>query len=258
MVYPCDAVKCQAGQIPEAIVEGLLDANYLTVLTGAGVSAESGVPTFRGNDGLWRNYDPRQLATPEAFERNPELVWEWYVYRRGLMDSVHPNPAHQAIAELERLSPRFLLITQNVDNLHRRAGSKDLVELHGNIFKVRCSLCERKLEERFDPTEIPPRCECGGYLRPDVVWFGEMLPRDALDRAFRASAECNCMLVVGTSAIVQPAASLPLIAKREGAFVAEINYEPTPLTNLVDASVLGKAGELMPALVGEIRKKKAK
>lgn len=244
------------GQIPSTVVEALLSADYLTVLTGAGVSAESGVPTFRGEDGLWRKHNPMELATPEAFERDPKLVWEWYVYRRGLMGRVHPNPAHEAIAELEALYPKFLLITQNVDNLHRRAGSKELVELHGNIFKVRCSRCQRKSHELPDLSELPPRCECGANLRPDVVWFGEALPREAVERAFQASVECDCMLVVGTSAVVQPAASLPLMAKREGAFVAEINYEPTALSSLVDVSLLGKAGEIMPKLLDATERKR--
>ena len=246
----------QAGQIPSTVVEALLSANYLTVLTGAGVSAESGVPTFRGKDGLWRKHNPMELATPEAFERDPKLIWEWYVYRRGLMNSVHPNSSHEVIAELETLYPKFLLITQNVDNLHRRAGSKELVELHGNIFRVKCSRCERKLDELPDLSELPPKCECGEYLRPDVVWFGETLPRDAIDKAFQASAECDCMLVVGTSAVVQPAASLPIMAKRGGAFVVEINCEPTPLSDLVDVSILGKAGGLMSKLLDATNKKR--
>lgn len=240
-------------KIPESLVAALYSAEYVTVLTGAGISSESGVPTFRGKDGIWRKHNPMQLATPEAFNRDPKLVWEWYVYRRGLMHSVSPNPAHLAIVELEKRSPKFLLITQNVDDLHRKAGSTELVELHGNIFRVRCSVCERRYADMPDLEELPPKCECGGNLRPDVVWFGEMLPRDALDRAFQASANCDCMLVVGTSAVVQPAASLPVVAKREGAFVAEINYEPTPLTQLVDVSLLGKAGELMPLILAELK-----
>jgi NAD-dependent deacetylase len=168
------------------------------------------------------------------------------------MQSVRPNPAHTAIVELERLLQKFLLITQNVDDLHRKAGSVELVELHGNIFKVRCSVCDRKFNEMPELDVLPPKCECGGNLRPDVVWFGEMLPTDQLERAFQASAQCDCMLVVGTSAVVQPAASLPLVAKREGAFVAELNYEPTPLSQVVDVSLLGKAGELMPLILAEL------
>ena len=240
----------------DSVAEAVSSADYLTVLTGAGVSAESGVPTFRGHDGLWRKHNPMELATPEAFERDPKLVWEWYIYRRGLMESVRPNPAHTAIAELERLQGRFLLITQNVDNLHRRAGSSEMVELHGNIFRVRCSVCGSRICELPDLSELPPKCQCGGNLRPDVVWFGEMLPREAIDRAFQASAECDCMLVAGTSAVVQPAASLPLVAKRGGAFVAEINSEPTPLTDFVDASMMGKAGELLPGILEEVKRKR--
>jgi NAD-dependent deacetylase len=242
-------------RIRDSVVRAIRSAGYLTVLTGAGVSAESGVPTFRGHDGLWRKHNPMELATPEAFERDPKLVWEWYVYRRGLMESVRPNPGHMAIAELEKLHARFLLITQNVDNLHRRAGSSEVVELHGNIFRVRCSVCGSKMSELPDLSELPPKCRCGSNLRPDVVWFGEMLPREAIDRAFEASHECDCMLVVGTSAVVQPAASLPLVAKRGGAFVAEINSEPTPLTEFVDVSMMGKAGELLPGILEELKRR---
>jgi NAD-dependent deacetylase len=242
--------------IPDSLRERLASAGNLVVLTGAGVSAESGVPTFRGHDGLWRNYDPKQLATPEAFERDPKLVWEWYIYRRGLMAGVQPNPGHKAIAELERLYTRFLLVTQNVDNLHSRAGSREIVELHGNIFRIRCSSCGKKSDQLPDTTEIPPRCECGAYLRPDVVWFGEMLPAGALEKAWQASEECDCMLVVGTSAVVQPAASLPLVAKRNGAFVAEINFELTPLSDAVDVSIIGRAGEIMPRVVAAVRRRR--
>jgi NAD-dependent deacetylase len=249
-------VEDRAARIPQSLTEALSRSEYLTVLTGAGISAESGVPTFRGQDGVWRKHNPMQLATPEAFERDPKLVWEWYIYRRGLMQSVRPNPAHLAIVELEQRCPGFLLITQNVDDLHRKAGSVRLVELHGNIFKVRCSVCERKFDELPDLSTLPPRCECGGNLRPDVVWFGEILPRDALERAFEASALCDCMLVVGTSAVVQPAASLPLLAKREGAFVAEINFESTPLTRFVDVSLMGQAGELLPLLLSRLDTKR--
>lgn len=243
--------------VPDSVIDILVSAEHVTVLTGAGVSAESGVPTFRGKNGLWRNHDPMQLATPEAFERDPVLVWEWYVYRRGLMADVKPNPAHLAIAELEGIYSDFLLITQNVDDLHRRAGSTKLVELHGNIFKVRCSRCERKELDMPDLRELPPKCECGGNLRPDVVWFGEPLPKNALDIAAQASARCDCMLVVGTSAVVQPAASLPLLAKRGGAFVAEVNNETTPISALVDVSFLGRAGELMPRLTEKVKRRKA-
>ncbi len=231
--------------------ERLDRARRLVVLTGAGVSAESGVPTFRGPEGLWRQYRAEDLATPEAFHRDPRLVWEWYDWRRQLMARCEPNPAHQAIAVLERNSPEFLLITQNVDGLHRRAGSVRMVELHGNLWRVRC-LADGATTETFEVPlrSLPPRCACGGLLRPDVVWFGEALPAEALRQAFDAAESCDVFLVVGTSAVVQPAASLPMIARRQGAYVAEVNLEPTALTSIAHESHHGKAGEILPRLLG--------
>jgi NAD-dependent deacetylase len=223
----------------------------IAVMTGAGVSAESGVPTFRGTDGLWRQYRPEDLATPEAFHRDPRLVWEWYDWRRQLVANCQPNPAHRAIALLERQVPEFLLITQNVDGLHRLAGSVRMVELHGNLWRVRC-LQEGRIAEKLDvPLQtIPPRCQCGGLLRPDVVWFGEALPSEALQEAFVAAESCGVFLVVGTSAVVQPAASLPMVARTKGAYVVEVNLEPTPLTAIAHESHHGKAGEILPRLLG--------
>lgn len=227
----------------------LKSARSVAVLTGAGVSAESGVPTFRGEGGLWRNHDPQELATPEAFEKDPFLVWEWYDWRRTLISKIQPNPAHFALAELEKRYLDFTLITQNVDGLHTLAGSKKLVELHGSIWAVRCVECENSSENRDVPIKILPRCSCGGLLRPGVVWFGESLPEGALFRAFEASSSAEVMLVAGTSGIVQPAASLALRAKGAGAFVAEINPEETPLSPAVDLRLSGKAGELVPKLL---------
>ena len=226
-------------------------ARRVVILTGAGVSAESGVPTFRGADGLWRRYRAEDLATPEAFRRDPVLVWEWYDWRRQLIATCQPNPAHFAMAALERQSRHFLLITQNVDGLHRKAGSRSVVELHGNLWRVRC-LEEGTITEYSEvPLQtIPPHCACGGLLRPDVVWFGEALAPDALQNAFEAAASCDVMLVVGTSALVQPAASLPMISKEHGAYVVEVNLKPTPLSSLVDESHHGKAGEILPTLLG--------
>lgn len=226
----------------------------VTVLTGAGISAESGVPTFRGEDGLWKNYRAEELATPQAFSANPTLVWEWYDWRRGVIAGKEPNPAHYAITDLENIFERFLLITQNVDGLHRRAGTKNLVELHGYIFGVRC-VAEGKTKENLDVPlrAIPPRCDCGAMLRPDIVWFGEALPEHALAAALGASRACDLMLVVGTSAVVQPAASMPLLAKQSGAFVMEINPDPTPITPYVDLTLQGKAGELLPEVVAALK-----
>ncbi len=236
---------------PGELRDQLGRARRVAVLTGAGVSAESGVPTFRGTEGLWRRYRAEDLATPEAFQRDPGLVWEWYDWRRQRIARCRPNPAHHAIAWLERRAPEFLLITQNVDGLHRRAGSVRMVELHGSLWRVRC-LAEGKTAENLEVPlrPIPPRCACGGLLRPDVVWFGETLPAEALHAAFGAAESCDLFFVVGTSALVQPAAWLPVIARRRGAYVVEVNLEPTPLTSLAHESHQGKAGALLPELLG--------
>ena len=228
--------------------------SYVTVLTGAGISAESGVPTFRGKDGLWKSYRAEQLATPEAFADDPELVWQWYDWRRGIIAGKEPNAAHYAITDLEKLFERFLLITQNVDGLHRRAGTQNLVELHGYIFGVRC-VAEGKTMENLDVPlpAIPPLCGCGAMLRPDIVWFGEALPERAIMKALEASRASDLMLVVGTSAVVQPAASMPLIAREAGALVLEINPDPTPISPFVDATIQGKAGEVLPEVVAAIQ-----
>jgi NAD-dependent deacetylase len=219
----------------------------VAALTGAGISAESGVPTFRGPDGLWKNYRAEELATPSAFRKDPRLVWEWYEWRRGLIAKCQPNTAHYTLAEMEQAFASFTLITQNVDGLHRLAGSRKVVELHGNIWRVRCTQEGTTWEERTVPLrELPPRCSCGALLRPDVVWFGEPLPEATLQAVIRASESCELMLVIGTSAVVQPAASLPLIAKRNGAFLVEINPQETPLTSLADVSLRGPAAVELP------------
>jgi NAD-dependent deacetylase len=216
----------------------------VVVLTGAGISAESGVPTFRGEEGLWRRYDPRELATPEAFRRDPKLVWEWYNWRREVIAGAEPSRAHRILADLERKRDLWV-ITQNVDGLHQRAGSRRVIELHGNIWRVRCVRCgARYYEESVPLREIPPRCrECGGLVRPDVVWFGEALPPDALEKALELSAEADLFLVIGTSAQVYPAAELPFLAKRSGAKVVEINPEETPVTPVADLSLRKGASE---------------
>lgn len=221
----------------------------IVVLTGAGVSAESGIPTFRGAGGLWRNYRATDLATPQAFACDPKLVWEFYDWRRGLMAACQPNPAHQTIAVMERALSDFTLITQNIDGLHQRAGSRNVLTLHGDIWRVRCTGCDHRGEDHRVPLpEIPPRCaRCGGVLRPDVVWFGEVLPRDVLEAAWAASARAALMLVVGTSAVVQPAASLPLLAKQNGATLIEVNPDETPLSPYVDETLRGPAGMVLSA-----------
>jgi NAD-dependent deacetylase len=240
--------------IPQVLVEALRGARAVTVLTGSGVSAESGVPTFRdAQTGLWARYDPADLATPEAFGRDPKLVWEWYEWRRKLVREAAPNQGHFALAELERRAPRFTLVTQNVDGLHRRAGSGDVIELHGNIARSKCSV-ENAVVEDYDPEGAPPVCpNCGAPLRPDVVWFGEALPADALRAASDAARACGLFFSVGTSGVVQPAASLPFEALRGGATVVEVNPDDTPLTRSADYALRGKAGEVLPALVAAVR-----
>ena len=241
----------------KALIGRLQRATRVAVLTGAGISAESGVPTFRGQDGLWKRFRPEELATVEAFLKNPTLVWEWYNYRRRIINEVEPNPGHRALAELERLVPDFAVITQNVDGLHQRAGSRRVIELHGNIMRSRCMNCGKVYTElQFESGEVP-RCSCGGLIRPDVVWFGEMLPQDNLEQAYHYARTASVFLTVGTSALVQPAASLPLEAKAYGAYVVEINPETTPITHAVDEHISGKAGEILPKLVETLRRSKA-
>ncbi len=234
----------------ETVQRWLADAERIVVLTGAGISKESGLPTFRGAEGLWRQRRPEQLATPEAFARDPLTVWEWYNWRRSVVAEAQPNPGHYALVELEKRAPSFTLITQNVDGLHDRAGSQRLLKLHGDIWVVRCTACGRESINRDVPLpELPPRCSCGALLRPGVVWFGESLPGEALEQSVAAAERAQLFLVVGTSGVVQPAATLPLLARRAGARVVEINPEETPLTPAADASFQAAAGELLPRLV---------
>ena len=221
------------------------------MLTGSGVSAESGVPTFRdAQTGLWARYEPQDLATPEAFERDPGLVWEWYEWRRGLVREAEPNPGHLALVELERRVPSFTLVTQNVDGLHQRAGSENVLELHGNIMRSKCSVEGLEAEPRAGDESAPPLCPgCGAFLRPDVVWFGEALPGDAFAAASTAARTCDVFISAGTSSLVHPAAALPSAAARSGAVLVEVNPDDTPLTPQVDYALRGKAGAILPALV---------
>ena len=238
--------------IPPDLVAALRGARFVAALTGAGVSAESGVPTFRdAQQGLWAHFDPRELATPAAFARNPKRVWDWYAMRRAMVGNVAPNPAHVALAMLEQRVPEFLLVTQNVDGLHQRAGSRDVVELHGNITRVKCSREGTPVAAWEEPgDELPPRCgACGAFLRPDVVWFDEMLPAEPLARAQEAARRCDVLLVAGTSAEVYPAAALPEEALRRGALVVEINPNATSLSADADCTLRGAAGIVLPALV---------
>jgi NAD-dependent deacetylase len=226
-------------------------ASKWAALTGAGVSQESGLRTFRdAQTGLWAQYKPEDLASPEAFRRDPKLIWDWYAWRREAVKAVRPNPGHYALAEMAKHIPEFTLITQNVDGLHRMAGSQNVLELHGNIQRVRCSECYTFTESWGDDTETVPRClVCGGLLRPDVVWFGEALPRDQLEAAVEAARTCGVFFSIGTSGVVQPAASLAHAARNRGTVLVEINAEPTPLTPKVDYAFQGKSGEILPELV---------
>ena len=238
----------------EVLAESLRRARHVAVLTGAGVSAESGLPTFRDAlTGLWAHHRPEDLATPEAFERDPPTVWAWYRMRREAALAAAPNPAHLALARLETLVPRLTLITQNVDGLHRRAGSSDVVELHGDLTRARCSR-EGSVADRWEEPASggePPLCEgCGAYLRPDVVWFGEQLPERALNQAWSAAYDCDVFLAVGTSNLVEPAASLPWLAAGNGATVGVINTSMDgQRTGTGIHHLTGPAGELLPKLV---------
>ncbi|MFQ5824983.1 MAG: NAD-dependent deacetylase [bacterium] len=233
----------------DTLLNKLRSSQHVAVLTGAGVSAESGIPTFRGEHGLWKNYRAEDLATFEAFTRNPKLVWEWYNYRRDIVHGKSPNPGHYALVKLERHFPKFELITQNVDGFHRAAGTKNVYEIHGNIMRNRCVKCSRLSEEPpFQFKDDLPFCSCGGLLRPDVVWFGEALPEKLLELSYMAAQNCDLFFSIGTSAVVQPAASFPLIAKENGAFTIEINPKRTPISSIVDEVILGKSGEILPEL----------
>ena len=237
--------------IPQSLAGAIARARSVAVLTGAGVSAESGVPTFRdAQTGLWAQFDPQKLATPDAFRRNPKLVWDWYAWRRKLVAKAEPNAGHRALAILEGRVSDFVLITQNVDGLHRRAGSRNVVELHGNIGRVKCSRENTIVEHWTEVGDEVPRCAgCGAPLRPDVVWFEETLPPDALQAAEDAARRCQILLVVGTSAEVYPAAALPYYAKSAGATIVEINPNPTPLSDAADYVLRDPAGAVLPALV---------
>jgi NAD-dependent deacetylase len=232
-------------------------ARRVAVLTGAGISAESGVPTFRGGGGteiwMWRDRPVTELSSAELMATDPKLVWEWFDYRRGLLTEVEPNAGHKALADWERRFEDFTLITQNIDDLHRGAGSMNVLELHGNIWRARCLRCSSLFEARECPLEQnPPLClVCGGPARPDVVLFGELLPEGVFERAEQAAARSDVFFVIGTSAVVYPAASLPITAKRAGARVFEVNPERTDISFLADVTVLGKAGELLPQFLKE-------
>lgn len=243
--------------LPPDVLRRAAAARRVVASTGAGVSQESGLATFRGQGGLWGNVRPEDLATPEAFARDPELVWRWYGSRYERVAAAAPNPAHLALARWEELFPSFLLVTQNVDGLHRRAGSRDPLELHGTITRARCERCAtgRDMAEAIAASpDRPPICRCGGRFRPAVVWFGEALPADLLRRAAEAAAACDLFVSIGTSALVYPAAGLLELAHRGGACVVEVNPEPTPMSRLADARLAAPAGVALPALTEAIER----
>lgn len=238
--------------IPQKLIPIIEQARSCLVLTGAGVSAESGLETFRGRQGLWDDFDPLKLATPEAFARQPQKVWEWYQWRRAKLPRVQPNPAHLAIAQMEGMFDHFLLATQNIDGLHQRAGSIKMVELHGNLNRNKCSRCGLTVDTLPQAEDVPPRCDCGGLIRPDVVWFGEALPESALRQAWQAAEGADLFLSVGTSSAVQPAASLGLVAGSHGALLVEVNFARTEFSPRADLLLTGPAGQVMPELVRQM------
>ena len=240
----------------ESVIDHFKQDSQIVILTGAGISAESGIPTFRGKGGLWEKYDPNEVATAEALRLRPKKVWEMHDALRQTINSCEPNPAHFAIAELEKFLKNIVIITQNVDNKHQDAGSTRVLELHGNAWRVKCTVENKSWIDRTVPIkELPPKCSCGATLRPDVVFFGEQLDKDVLDEAYTEAARAEIMLVIGTSCVVTPAAYLPIIAKQNGAILIEINLEPSPIFSLFDASLCGRAGTVMPKLVKRLQEK---
>jgi len=232
----------------------IVNSNYLIALTGSGISAESGIPTFRGEDGLWKKYRPEELATPEAFFSDPKKVWEWYNWRISMVLKAEPNKAHYALTELEKLGLLKTIITQNVDDLHERSGVKNLIKLHGNILEARCISCSYREKIKTPYIEIPPKCpKCGSLLRPDVVWFSEPLPTGALEKMYESAKKADGILVIGTSAMVMPAGALPSFVKNNGGVVIEINLDPTPVSHYADVSIQSKAGEALPAIVKKVK-----
>lgn len=242
-------------EISKETVDRIVSAKSVVFFTGAGISAESGIPVFRGKDGIWNKLKPEELANFNAFLKNPEMVWEWYSHRKKIVNDSKPNAAHISIAELQNYLSEIIIITQNIDNLHRRAGSKIIYELHGNIERNYCIKCHTFHNSEIDLTNGVPRCTCGGLIRPDVVWFGEFLPEDQMIAAEKAAENCDVFFIIGTSAVVFPAASLIYTAKENHAYLIEVNIERTEISNFVDESYFGKAGEILPVILEEIKLK---
>jgi NAD-dependent deacetylase len=232
----------------ELIKDHIKDIKKIVFVTGAGISQESGIPTFRGKDGLWRNYDPMKLATIDAFYENPKLVWEWYNERRMNIFAAQPNLGHKAIAELEKYV-KVVVLTQNIDGLHQKAGSSEVLELHGSIVKIKCSVCDFKDEMMTEFSEIPPLCKCGNILRPDVVWFGESLPQDVWQKAMIFAGQCDLMVIAGTSLVVSPANTLPIYAKQNNAILIEVNPENTEMSSEMDLAIRNTSAITLPEFV---------
>ncbi len=232
----------------ESIKDQIKDFKKIVFVTGSGISQESGIPTFRGKDGLWRNYDAMKLATIDAFYENPRLVWEWYNERRKNIFAAKPNLGHKAIVELEKYA-KIVILTQNIDGLHQKAGSTEVLELHGSIVKIKCSVCDFKDEIMTEFSEIPPLCKCGNILRPDVVWFGESLPQDVWQKSITFASQCDLMVIVGTSLVVSPANTLPIYAKRNNAVLIEINPENTEMSSEMDLAIKNTSANVLPEFV---------
>ena len=232
----------------ETIKDQIKDVKKIIFVTGAGISQESGIPTFRGKDGLWRNYDAMKLATIDAFYDNPKLVWEWYNERRSNIFAANPNQGHKAVAELEKFA-KVVVLTQNIDGLHQRAGSSEVLELHGSIVKIKCTVCDFKDEIMTEFGEIPPLCKCGNMLRPDVVWFGESLPQDVWQKAIILASQCDLMIIAGTSLVVSPANTLPIYAKQNNATLIEINPQDTQMSSEMDLVIRKTSTVTLPKFV---------
>jgi len=240
-------------QFDKNLIEKLKESKSVVFFTGAGISAESGIPTFRGKDGIWNKLKPEELANFDSFLKNPELIWEWYSHRKKIIHESKPNAGHIAIAEAQNIFTEVTVVTQNIDNLHRRAGSKTVYELHGNIERNYCIKCKTFYSEELDFSKGVPKCKCGGLIRPDVVWFGEYLPEDQFDAAEKAARNCDVFFIVGTSAVVYPAASLVFIAKQNGAYLVEVNIEKTEISEIVDLSFYEPSGKILSELMKDIR-----
>ena len=239
--------------IEQSLIDKLINSRTLVFFTGAGISAESGIPTFRGKDGIWNKLKPEELANFDAFMRNPDMVWEWYNHRKKVIHDSQPNMGHTTIAEMQDYFD-VTVVTQNIDNLHRRAGSKNIFELHGNIERNYCIDCKKFYNEELDFTSGVPKCDCGGLIRPDVVWFGEFLPQDQFLGGEKASINSDIFFIVGTSAVVYPAAGLVSTAKQSGATLVEINIEETEISSYTDYSFFGGAGTVLPQIFEEYKK----